>query len=249
MLRLWARSPESAARAARFFSTVTCDAAEAADGADLCVLCTPVGSMPEIARLIAPKLSAHATVTDAGSVKAQVVGELEKILGGRFIGSHPMAGSEQSGLNFARANLFEDAVCIITPTQRSEEAALKKIRELWQAVGARLVEMSPASHDATIARVSHLPHAVSAALVLAVHQGAPDALALAGGGYRDTTRIAAGPPSMWAEIFLENRTGLAAGLEDMKTQLDLMKQLILAGDAGALEALLTRAKDIRATLP
>ena len=205
--------------------------------------------MPEIARLIAPKLSSHATVTDVGSVKTPVVSELEKILGGRFVGSHPMAGSEQSGLNSARANLFEDAACIITPTQRSEEAALKKVRELWQAIGARLIEMSPASHDATIARVSHLPHAVSAALVLAVHQGAPNALALAGGGYRDTTRIAAGPPSMWTEIFLENRTGLAAGLEDMKTQLDLMKQLILAGDAGALEALLTNAKDIRATLP
>ncbi len=205
--------------------------------------------MPQIARQIAPALSAAAAVTDAGSVKGPVVRELEDILGGRFIGSHPMAGSERSGLESSRENLFEDAACIVTSTSRSDAGALEKVREIWSAVGGRLVEMSPESHDATIARVSHLPHAVSAALVLAVNQGASNALALAGGGYRDTTRIAAGPPAMWAEIFLENRAGLAAGLEDMKAQLDLMKQLILAGDAGALEACLASARDIRNSLP
>lgn len=205
--------------------------------------------MPDIARQITSSLSPAAAVTDAGSVKGPVVEELEKILGGRFVGSHPMAGSERSGLDAARENLFEDAACIITPTPRSEESALQKIRDLWQIVGCRLFEMSPAAHDAAIARVSHLPHAVAAALVLAVSQGVPDSLHLAGGGYRDTTRIAAGPPSMWTEIFLENRSGLAAGLEDIKNQLDHMKQLILTGNAGALEAFLTSAKDIRNTLP
>lgn len=224
-------------------------AVEAADGADLCVLCSPIGSMPEIARQIAPVLSASATVTDAGSVKGSVVRELESILGGQFIGSHPMAGSERSGLEAARENLFEEASCILTPTEKTSDFALQKSRELWQAVGGRIFEMSPEEHDATISRVSHLPHAVAAALVKAVNLGAADALHLAGGGYRDSTRIAAGPPAMWAEIFLENRAGLAAGLEAIKDQLDLMKQLIQAGDAGALEAYLADAKNIRNSLP
>lgn len=205
--------------------------------------------MPEIARTIASKLGPDSTVTDVGSVKAPVVRDLEAILGGRFVGSHPMAGSERSGLESAQPDLFEGAACIITPTQRSERNSLQKVWDLWQTVGGRIVEMSPETHDESIARVSHLPHAIAAILVHAVSQGAPNALSLAGGGYRDTTRVAGGPSSLWTEILLENRAGLLAGLEDVKVQIDLMKKHILAGDAGALEAFLASAKDIRSQLP
>jgi len=248
-LRLWARSKQSVERALRFFPCVSCDEAGTASGTDLCVLCTPIGVMQSLAEKIAPALSGSATVTDVGSVKAGVVRRLETILGGRFIGSHPMAGSEQSGFDAARANLFERAVCIVTPTTNSLPASTRTVRDLWEIVGCRLVEMPPEEHDECVARVSHLPHAVAAALVNAISLRVPDAGALAGGGYRDTTRIAAGPAAMWREILLENSNGLVAGLEDLSTTLDKMKQMILSRDAAALELFLERAKAIREDLP
>jgi prephenate dehydrogenase len=248
-LRLWARSQQSAERAHRFFASVSCDEVGTARGTDLCVLCTPIGVMPSLAEKIVPALSGTATVTDVGSVKTGVVRRLESILGGQFIGSHPMAGSEQSGLDAARANLFEGAVCIVTPTTTSSPASTSTVRDLWESVGCRLVEMPPEEHDERVARVSHLPHAVAAALVNAISLRVPEAGALAGGGYRDTTRIAAAPPAMWREILLENRTGLLAGLEDFSNALDRMKQMILSRDAVALELFLERAKTIRQDLP
>jgi prephenate dehydrogenase len=223
---LWARSQESAENALRFFSVVSCDAVETARGSDICVLCTPIGAMAPLVEQFAPALSGTAIVTDVGSVKAGVVSRLEALLGGRFVGSHPMAGSEQSGINAARANLFEGAVCILTPT-----------------------ENSPGEHDERVARVSHLPHAVAAALVHAISLRLSDVSSIAGGGYRDTTRIAAGPAPMWREILLENRAGLLAGLEDFSAMLDKMKDLILKGDAAQLELFLERARAIREDLP
>ncbi len=205
--------------------------------------------MPSLAEKIAPALSNGATVTDVGSVKAAVVRRLEPILGGRFVGSHPMAGSEQSGFDAARANLFEGAVCLVTPTASSSPESTRTVRNLWESVGCRLVEMSPERHDECVARVSHLPHAVAAALVNSISLRVPDAGALAGGGYRDTTRIAAASPAMWREILLENSAEMAAGLEDLSTALEKMKQMILSRDAAALELFLERAKSIREILP
>jgi prephenate dehydrogenase len=248
-LRLWARSQNSAEKALKFFSFVSCDAAETASGSDICVLCTPIGVMPSLAEQIAPVLSRNAAITDVGSVKAGVVSRLEAILGGKFVGSHPMAGSEQSGIDAARADLFEGAVCIVTPTADSSPEATRIVRDLWEGVGCRMVEMPPAEHDECVARVSHLPHAVAAALVNAISLRLPNALALAGGGYRDTTRIAAGPAAMWREILLENRTGLLAGLEDFSATLDTMKEMILNSDAAELELFLERARAIRENLP
>ncbi len=236
-------------RARKFFPSVSCDEAGTASGTDLCVLCIPIGAMPSLAEKIVPALSSSATVTDVGSVKAGVVRRLETILGGRFIGSHPMAGSEQSGFDAARANLFEKAVCIVTPTKNSLPASIKTVRNLWESVGCRLIDMPPEEHDECVARVSHLPHAVSAALVNAISLRVPDAVALAGGGYRDTTRIAAAVPAMWREILLENSTELVSGLEDFSATLEKMKQMILSRDAAALELFLERAKSIREVLP
>jgi prephenate dehydrogenase len=248
-LRLWARSRQSAERALRLFPFVSTDEVETASGSDLCVLCTPIGVMPSVAEKIAPALSREATVTDVGSVKAAIVRRLEGILGGRFIGSHPMAGSEQSGLDAARADLFEQAVCIVTPTPSSLAESTTRVRDLWKGVGCRLVMMPPEEHDTRVARVSHLPHAVAAALVNAISLCVPDAGALAGGGYRDTTRIAAAPPAMWREILLENRTALVAGLEDFSSVLEEMRKMILSNDTAALELFLRRAKALRENLP
>ena len=179
--------------------------------------------MPDLARQLAPALFSAATVTDVGSVKEGVVNQLEAILGSQFVGSHPMAGSEQSGIDAARANLFESAVCIITPTENSPPEKVQILRELWQCVGCRIVEMSPREHDERVGRVSHMPHAIAATLVNAISLRVRDVGAIAGGGYRDTTRIAAGPAAMWREILLENRAALLAGLEDFSAMLDKMK--------------------------
>jgi prephenate dehydrogenase len=244
-LRLWARSGESARRAREIFPNVTRDATEAAHGADLCVLCTPIGAMPALAKILAAALADHAAVTDAGSVKGSVVRRLEPLLGGRFVGSHPMAGSEQHGLAAAREDLFDGAACILTPTPVSTPATLAAVRNLWQIAGCRLLEMTPDQHDETVARVSHLPHAVAAALVRAISLRVPDPGRAAGNGYRDTTRIAGGPPAMWSEILLENRAALLAGLEDFTTMVGELKTLIEQGDAPALEKYLALSRAAR----
>ena len=248
-LKLWARSPASVQRTRELFPDTTSEIAAAVEGADLCVLCTPISAMADLAENIAPHLSPAAAVTDAGSVKCGVVQRLEHILGGRFVGSHPMAGSEKSGLEAARADLIEGAVSILTPTPRSLLPALTTIRQLWEIVGCRVVEMSAAKHDEAISLVSHLPHAVAAALVNAINRRLPEAPALAGGGYRDSTRIAASPPALWRKIFLENKEELLTGLEDFSTMIDDLKKLIRSEDAVALEAFLARARATRERLP
>lgn len=248
-LKLWARSEASAQRARQFFPEATTDAAAAAQDANVAVLCTPIGAMPSLGRAIAPHLPGDAVVTDAGSVKGAVVGQLESIFGERFVGAHPMAGSEKNGLVAARADLFERAACILTPTEKTSAAALSVIHDFWKTAGCRIMEMTPRAHDEAVGRVSHLPHAVAATLVNTVSLRLTDAASLAGGGYRDSTRIAAGPPSMWAEIFLENRDELVAGLEDFSTTIDDLKRMILAGDTAAMEGFLSRAKSTRDSVP
>jgi prephenate dehydrogenase len=201
--------------------------------------------MADLAKTLAPLLAPGAVVTDAGSVKGPVVAELEVLLGGRFVGAHPMAGSEKSGIEAARADLFEGALCILTPTDRTHPAALEAVRSLWSSVGCRLTEKDPAVHDRAVGRVSHLPHAVAAVLVHAVEAGGADIGRLAGGGYRDTTRIAAGSAAMWSEIFLENRPALLEALEDFSGSLEALRAILRSNDAAALEEFLTRAKQAR----
>ncbi len=248
-LRLWARSEASAARTRGQFPQVSTDAAATARDADLCVLCTPLGAMPELARQIAPHLCEGASVTDAGSVKGPVVTQLEAILGPRFIGAHPMAGSEKAGLEAARADLYEKAVCILTPTPQSDASALNHVHAFWETLGCRTLTLSPADHDDAVGRVSHLPHAVAAALVNAITRHSKAPLALAGGGYRDSTRIAASQPAMWSEILLSNKAALLAGLQDLSDSLDDLKTMILSEDSAALEAFLRRAKETRDAQP
>lgn len=205
--------------------------------------------MPDLARQIAPHLGEGAAVTDAGSVKGPVVAQLESILGPRFIGAHPMAGSEKAGLDAAREDLYEKAVCILTPTPQSDASALNHVHAFWETLGCRTVTLSPADHDDAVGRVSHLPHAVAAALVNAITRHSKAPLALAGGGYRDSTRIAASQPAMWSEILLSNKAALLAGLQDLSDSLDDLKTMILSEDSAALEAFLRRAKETRDAQP
>lgn len=205
--------------------------------------------MEDLARVIAPAMAAAGVVTDAGSVKGSVVESLEPILGGRFVGSHPMAGSERSGLSAARADLFQGATAVVTPTAKSDPQAVAAVEAMWREAGCRIVTMTPAEHDEAVARISHLPHAAAAALVNAINRRLPEAQKIAGGGYRDTTRIAAGPPAMWSEILLENKAALIAGLDDFTHTLEELKALLHSHNTAALEAYLSRAKEVRDNLP
>jgi len=223
----------------------TCDAAEGVRNADLVVLCTPVGLFETMLKRIAPALKRQAVVTDVGSTKATVVRLAERILGpGRpFVGSHPIAGSEQRGVAFARADLFAGKTCILTPTSRTRPARLKRVRKFWRDVGMRTVELSPARHDRTLAAVSHLPHAVAALLVNA--QRAED-LDLAGAGFIDTTRIAGGDPVMWRDICMDNRKALLRATGAMHRQLEAFNELLERADGPGLQRLFARAQKRRA---
>ncbi|SRR5581483_2431821 len=218
--------------------------------AQLVVFCTPIGCMPELAEKIAPLIAPETLVTDVGSVKAPVVDTLAPIFSkrSRFVGSHPMAGSEQSGLAAARADLFENAACILTPDERSDNDAVASIGAFWKFLGCRIHMLPPGEHDEIIARVSHLPHLVAATLVnLAVGENA-SALDFSGPGFRDTTRVASGPPAMWTEIFEQNRDALEKSINAMIEKLRDVLKLLSAADARAMEQFLTEAKTRRDAL-
>jgi prephenate dehydrogenase len=216
---LWARRAEAVAEieALGIADETSSDLEAIVKGADIVVLCIPIGAMPEIARQIAGMISPEAVVTDVGSVKECVVAELEPIFRerGRFIGSHPMAGSEQAGVRAAKADLFDGAACIVTPGEFSDAGAVEKIRAFWEKLGCRVMELSPKAHDGIVAQISHFPHLLAAALVQTVAEENPRAFDFSGPGFRDMTRVAGGPPAMWAEILRSNRDAVRKSAEAM----------------------------------
>jgi prephenate dehydrogenase len=246
-LRVWSRRRESAdaVTALGFASTATCDLRDAVSGAATVVLCTPVELMPSLAASIVSFLDRDTLVTDVGSVKQSVIDALEPILGSRFVGAHPVAGSEKNGLDAAREDLFDDAPCVITPTSRSDPEAVDRAEFLWTAAGARVVRMTPAAHDSALARTSHLPHLLAAALVNTVSRHDPEIQAISGGGYRDTTRIASGSPEMWAGILLANRDATLAALDDFIAMLDTIRNGLDENDAGSVIKFLKSAREKR----
>ncbi len=195
------------------------DASAAVRGADLIILCTPVGVFEQILCEIAPALAPGAVVTDVGSTKRSVVSAAERLLPPTvaFVGSHPMAGSEKRGVENARADLTDGALCIVTPTDRTPAAAMETVETFWKTIGMRTTRMSPADHDRHLADVSHLPHAVAAALVTIQED---KSIALAGKGFLDATRIAGGDGGLWRDILLDNRDNLRDSLLRLRGTLD-----------------------------
>jgi prephenate dehydrogenase len=182
-------------------------------------------------------------------VKAPVVAQLEPLFA-RFVGGHPMAGSERSGVAAASADLFDGARCVLTPTPNTDQGALEAVEGLWSALGASVVRMSPAAHDELVAVVSHVPHLVAAALVNAAADATDGrALMLAAGGFRDTTRVASGPPDLWRDICLMNRGPVLAMLKSYLKEVESVRDAIERGDGGALLAALSRARATRDGLP
>jgi prephenate dehydrogenase len=197
-----------------------------------------------------PALKPGAIVTDVGSVKGTVVRELERLAakaGAHFVGSHPMAGAEKTGVAAARSNLFVHAVCVVTPTRKTNRQALSRVKGLWKAVGARILRLSPGEHDKLVSRTSHLPHLVAAQLAtLVLRPEAPRTQGLlCANGFKDTTRIASSSPEMWRDIALANRRNLTASVDAFIEKLQGLRNVLTRGDAEALQRFFFRAKQRR----
>lgn len=222
---------------------------EVAD-ADLVLLATPVGQMPEIFANIVPQLGTHTIVTDAGSTKGDVVAAARAAFGDKiaqFVPAHPIAGAENSGPSAACANLYQGRKVVITPLPENSAAAVASVKAAWEASGANLYELSPEKHDQVFAAVSHLPHLLSFALVhdLAVRDDAAIFFDFAASGFRDFTRIAASHPEMWRDICLANRLSLLDELGRYEAQLHELRLALQANDAQRLEAIFALARTAR----
>jgi prephenate dehydrogenase len=246
------RSKKSISDCEKFGATdfATTDLLVAVSNSDLIILCTPLAQMLPLAKQFMPALKRGAIVTDVGSVKAGVVRELETLVqksGAHFIGSHPMAGAEKTGVAAARENLFEDAVCVLTPTKKSNANAIRKLEQFWKSLGARVLKMDAAQHDLFVSRSSHLPHVIAATLAnLVLNPASPkQQAALCANGFRDTTRIASGSPEMWRDITLANRKNLSRSLDAFVAELKKFQAALKSGDAKALEKIFATAKSRR----
>ena len=227
---------------------LTQDAPAAADGADLLILCTPVGVFGELLRQIGPRIKKGAVVTDVGSTKRSVVRAAKELLQpgkGNFVGSHPMAGSEKRGVEFARADLFQGARCIVTPSAKSDPAAVEAVQRFWELLGMTVVRLSPDDHDRLVCDISHLPHAVAAALVA---MQSDEALALAGTGFLDTTRVAGGDGGLWRDILADNRDNVNKSVARLRASLEHLLKLLDPSQRDALAAWLDQAAARRAKL-
>lgn len=228
----------------------TTDLCAAVSEADLVILCTPLAQMRALTEQFLPALKPGAIVTDVGSVKAEVVRELESLVkksGAHFVGSHPMAGGEKMGVLAARADLYANAICIVTPGKKSNAGAVRKLEQFWQVLGTRTLRMDAAQHDLLVSRSSHLPHVVAATLaglVLDPRQSKQQA-ALCATGFRDTTRIASGSPEMWRDIALANRKNLSRSVDAFMAELKKFQFALKLGDAKAVEHFFQTAKQRR----
>lgn len=244
---IWARreEPLEIIRDRGIADCASTDLSKVVEGADLVVLCVPIGVMAEIARQMLPFIAPETLITDVGSVKGPVIEALAPIFQQRgcFIGSHPMAGSEKAGIEAAQANLFEGAVCILTPTQEAPE--LGKLQAFWELLGCRSRVLSPEVHDETVALISHLPHLMAAVLVNLVSNTNAGAMDFCGNGFRDTTRVASGPAEMWAEILLSNRESVKVFTQAMIENLREVVTLLDRRDLDGVQALLRSANHQR----
>ena len=222
----------------------TLDVAEGVRGADLVVIATPVDLIVEKAREIVQSIPRGCIVTDVGSTKKLITDQLDEVFAGRalFVGSHPMAGSEKRGATNASKDLFDGALCILTQTPNTDEAAIKPVDEMWRSVGAVTRLMKAADHDTRVALASHVPHVVAASLV---NVQTDDSLECAASGFADTTRIAASDPQLWSGICMDNAREILAGIDSIAEELASIRALIEKRDEQALFEKLRQASHRR----
>jgi prephenate dehydrogenase len=219
-------------------------------GADLVVVAVPVGAITDVVRAVAPHLAPDCIVTDVGSVKGELVAEVEREMppGRVYVPGHPIAGTERSGPEAASAGLFRGTLCILTPTSRTPEAAVKAVTRLWEGVGAHVGLMDPLRHDRIFALVSHLPHVVAYALIGTIpnqEERGEDFLRFSAGGLRDFTRIAASHPVMWRDILIRNRGEVLESIAQFRKVLERIEAMIRTRDAAGLTEEFTRAGEVR----
>ncbi len=251
-VRLWARRPETVEQAiANAIEGATANLEEAVQNTDLLVLAVPVGAMADLVKsAISAGLPKDCLITDVGSVKQAPHTSISEVISNTsltFIGSHPMAGSEQNGIQASSTTLFQGAACLLTNDNKAPEEATAKLEAFWQEVGCHTKWVSASAHDELVANISHLPHIVAAAAAL-VCLKSPNDGRYGGGGLRDTTRIAAGNPDMWAEILTQNREAITQPLSETIENLKQILSLLESGDQDAARQWLASAKDLRDAL-
>ena len=249
---VWARREESRIALAK---KDWCDSAPeeigaACSGSDIVFLCAPVESIIDLARDIAPALDSNPIVTDVGSVKSQITHTCAGALDGkaRFVGSHPMAGSEKTGMDNGSADLFENRHCFVTPLPETEERAIESAIAFWKAVGSAVSVESPENHDAIVANSSHLPHLLASTLARFVGNNCPAATDTCGNGLRDSTRVAAGDPRLWYEIFSQNRHEVVRALSAFQDDLQALNAAISNDDRYEILKRLADGKSFRDSL-
>ncbi len=220
-------------------------------GADLVVICTPVGAVGAVGAAMAPYLSPGVIVTDVGSVKQSVIAQLQPVLPAhaRLMAGHPVAGTENSGPESGFADLFNGRLCILTPLPETDPDATRRVRWMWEKAGSQVTEMAPDRHDRVLAITSHLPHLIAYTIVataadLEEHmQG--DVIKYSAGGFRDFTRVAASDPVMWRDVFLHNREAVLEMLGRLYEDIAILQRAIRLGDGPVLESHFTRSRAIR----
>jgi prephenate dehydrogenase len=217
------------------------DVKKAVHDADLVVLATPVCVINGMLSMIGPHLKRGAIVTDVGSTKVSIVNAAQEHLPSpaHFVGSHPLAGSEKKGVYYASADLYQDTVCLMTPTEKTNHAAREKVKQLWTRIGCQVKTLTPEEHDKILAYVSHLPHALAFGLV---HTIPVDFLPFGAAGLRDMTRIAASSAQMWHDIFMENRKNVLQVIDEMVKSLGEVRKAIAAQDDKFLLDFLKKVK-------
>ena len=228
----------------------TTDLLASVSGADLVILCTPLAQMRLLVKQMLPALKRGAIVTDVGSVKTSVVRDVCGLIrkaGAHFVGSHPMAGAEKTGVCAARADLFDDAVCVVTGTNGTNATAMRSVEAFWKSIGCRVLKLSPELHDKLVSRTSHLPHVLAATLTASVldPRQPKQQTALCANGFRDTTRIASGSPEMWRDIALANRRNLSNSINSFVADLRKFQKSLNKADAKALAKFFETAKQRR----
>lgn len=211
------------------------------------IICTPVQTIVPLLSRIAEELCPEALITDVGSTKSRICREAQGVAlnGATFIGSHPMAGSEQTGMAHARGDLFEAAACIVTPIENTPSAKVRQLSTFWESLGMQVTHASPEHHDEIVAHISHLPHLLSSALCSFLARKDPSWRALAGGGLRDTTRIASGDPGLWRQILESNREEVIRAISGLEDELHQIKAALVNEDTVTLNQRLERGKNYR----
>ncbi|MEP1200431.1 prephenate/arogenate dehydrogenase family protein [Tateyamaria sp.] len=252
-VRGYARSAETRDTARRIgLCDVVCDsAAEAVDGADLVILCVPVGVMGAVAAEIGPHLAPGVTVTDVGSVKREVIDAVAPHLpeGVHFVPGHPLAGTEHSGPESGFAELFDNRWTLLVPVEGSDPDAVARLRKLWEGLGAFVEEMEPDHHDLVLAVTSHAPHLIAYTMVGVADDlrrvTDSEVIKYSAAGFRDFTRIAASDPTMWRDVFLNNKDATLEILGRFTEELFALQRAIRQGDGDHLHAYFTRTRAIR----